>query len=133
MKWIALAIGVLCACTKTTPQAGSQTHFLAECEDGCAAPYLCICGVCTRICGGDHDDCIVDHPAASCVPRAGIAPACENWAPVCDLDCDADADCSALGAGYRCEEGRCRGSSVSTAGGSGGKGHAGSDAHTGGT
>jgi hypothetical protein len=113
MKWLAFGFGLLCLCACSNDgsgaQAGSQTHFLNECDDSCAKPYSCICGVCTKPCSGAAG-CSDASSAAMCLtPVPGSAAGnCSASSNVCDLGCQRNADCSALGASFGCAQGRCR-------------------------
>lgn len=107
---ITLAIA---SCGQTSsPQAGSETHFLMSCEDtGCGAGMQCICGVCSKPCV-EQSDCEALSGAASCTALAPRVSAgrCED-APLgamCDAGCLTDDDCRALGHDSRCDQGFCR-------------------------
>lgn len=125
---VAFGALLLCACSKTKdPQAGSQTHFLADCSSRCPDPYACLCGVCTLPCTGSAQ-CGDAHEDAVCIAPADSGGTCSS-AKICDRECTRDADCSALGSGFRCEDERCRqtmggdaGSSAGTGGAQGGQG-----------
>jgi hypothetical protein len=87
---------------------GSQTHFLDSCEDSCAAPYACICGVCTVQCSKDAQ-CSGHASDAQCTSaRPDDDAQCGGDAPVCDVTCSGDGDCVSLGDGFTCSAGRCR-------------------------
>ncbi len=89
------------------PSAGSQTHFLDLCDSTCAAPYTCLCGMCTLACTADLQ-CHDAAPSARCLaPAVASSHSCTPEA-VCDLGCGADADCRTLGSGYTCSGKRCR-------------------------
>jgi len=98
------------ACAKSSgPSAGSQTHFLESCVNGCAAPYDCICGVCTLECTAEQSCGSHSGQAACLVLAADSGPRCTSQAErVCDLACKNDAVCAALGGDFECREGRCR-------------------------
>lgn len=81
---------------------GSETHFLIECSETCAAGLDCIGGACTLPCASD-DVCAGWSSEAVCVAQPG-APELG----VCDVQCSVAADCASLGAGYRCAAGACR-------------------------
>jgi len=99
----------LAACSATrSPDAGSQTHFLDSCSAHCAAPYSCICGVCTLECSDDAR-CAAQAEAATCLDAAaGGGASCTQTGSTCDVECERDAECSALGAEFGCAAGRCR-------------------------
>ena len=104
------------ACSRTKdPQAGSQTHFLGDCASSCPDPYSCLCGVCTLSCSGSAE-CSEAHDGAQCVSAAGMC----DTGKVCDRECERDADCSALGDRFSCEDGRCRQPPTSPGAGQGG-------------
>lgn len=81
---------------------GSETHFLIECTESCAAGLECLGGVCTSACASDAS-CATWSEAAVC--SAGPA---DTELGTCDVQCDVAADCAPLGSGYRCQQGFCR-------------------------
>lgn len=97
-----------CWTAQHEPSAGSQTHFLATCETSCAAPYACVCGVCTLHCAGDSQ-CSASAAKSRCLPptAATSEPACTAEA-VCDVACTQATECNGLGTGYTCTGERCR-------------------------
>jgi len=119
--WVAtLAVAMLLACNdKDTsgPTAGSETHFLMNCDSSCPAGTFCLCGACSTGCS-DATDCAALYPVAQCVvtaPRIAegrCAPFAET--AVCDLACLVDGDCESLGAGFDCQRGFCRSDVTST-------------------
>lgn len=116
--WLAVA---LAGCAKSEdPSQGSQTHFLSTCDDSCAAPYDCICGVCTLACEQD-DTCMSEAAGAQCIAASA---ACGAISSVCDVECTRDDDCASLSSSHTCESGHCRapGSDDGGSGGSGGTG-----------
>jgi hypothetical protein len=106
-KVFAFALLVSCAlfsCAKSrTVENSSETHFLARCEGGCGAGLDCICGVCTQACT-EARSCVQLSSQASCVEPEGESCGAER---TCDLECERDADCAALG-DRTCAAGRCR-------------------------
>ncbi|HMI92121.1 MAG TPA: hypothetical protein VK509_12185 [Polyangiales bacterium] len=127
MKRLILALGLLCACSKARePETGSQTHFLNDCDVSCPAPYSCLCGVCTLACS-DADQCSDAPGAAVCVAPESKAGSCSE-AKLCDVECERNADCSAVGPQFSCEAGRCRETSTGTGGSGGSGGNAGGSA-----
>lgn len=85
---------------------GSETHFLIECSESCAAGLDCIGGVCTSPCTSD-ESCAIWSAAAVCsADPAALQPG------TCDVQCSVAADCAPLGAGYRCQAGSCRSASL---------------------
>ena len=101
----------------------SETHFLRSCSGTCDGGLTCLCGVCTRACDAANT-CSPLASAAQCMACEGVS------ASVCDVTCQGNAECSALGAGFRCLGGRCREAEQGTGGnGSGGS----SSVGTGGT
>jgi hypothetical protein len=103
LTWLLITTG--CSLTQS-PETGSQTHFLVPCEDSCPAPFACLCGVCTTVCGGDFA-CEGFSPGAACLDTTSIAAPCET-ARMCDVPCSANDGCSLLGVRFTCESGRCR-------------------------
>src|SRR5262245_21098286 len=103
---LSLALGSLGpACVERADDlgaTGSETHFLLECSESCAAGLDCIGGVCTRACSEDAV-CTSFSAAAVCTAEPGSA---EPGA--CDVQCSVAADCAAIGVGYRCLDGSCR-------------------------
>jgi hypothetical protein len=102
---ISFAIAAISCSMARSPMAGSETHFLRECSADCAAPYTCLCGVCSLACE-DSQVCGQQTPAATCLAPA--AQSCDDAPHMCDLTCRVATDCSALGSGARCSAGRCR-------------------------
>jgi hypothetical protein len=91
---------------------------LTTCNATCADGFECLCGVCTEACSGDAT-CSSIYRDATCVDVA-TRPAssrCDDT-PVeafCDVTCEANADCTGLGAGFVCAGGFCRQSASSSA------------------
>lgn len=136
-SFIAACCAVLLAsCAKSEdPAQGSQTHFLDSCEDSCAPPYDCLCGVCTLPCEQD-DACASEADDARCVSASGSCGA----GLLCDVECTNDDDCEATNDAFVCESGRCRAPEVIEIGmagsggasGSSGQGGAGGEGGSGG-
>jgi hypothetical protein len=106
MLWIA-------SCGQTTsPQSGSETHFLMGChESTCGEGMQCICGVCSKPCV-QLADCRRLSSVAECTslgPRVARG-SCDGTqiGAMCDVGCLTDDDCSALGGNSRCDNGYCR-------------------------
>jgi hypothetical protein len=89
------------------PEAGSQTHFLHACDARCAAPYQCLCGLCSLPCS-DESGCARAPDAAMCLPSSTGLFGCEAAPRMCDVACDVDGDCALLGSEFACSDGRCR-------------------------
>ena len=108
---LGLALLLSASCNSIdSPQAGSETHFLATCKGGCQGGLQCICGVCSRHCL-EQAQC-VELPLASCMalgPRVAERR-CEEtpFDAMCDAGCLVDADCSALPGGHICDNAYCR-------------------------
>jgi hypothetical protein len=94
-----------CACAEPYP--------LPEAGDGPARPWL-------TQCGADHD-CATDSEcvAGACTIGCGIDSlelcaglnadaVCDTTLSACVVPCAVSTTCQALGAGYVCEQGRCR-------------------------
>lgn len=91
----------------------SESHFLVQCEPGgCGAGLSCLLGVCTAACADDAQ-CGRWSPAASCRAATGA----DVTSAVCDVACNDSAECLALGTGFRCIDGACRGASAPIEGG----------------
>lgn len=114
---LALAVAVPLAAAfgcggDTKPSVGSETHFLSLCDDDrCPGGSQCLCGVCTESCATDKE-CAGFGANATCAPLGpreaeGRCPA-DEAAAMCDVGCLEAADCQALGAAFRCEQGYCR-------------------------
>jgi hypothetical protein len=113
---VAAAVAVAgCGGHTDGPVGGSESHFLAYCEDTCGDGLDCISGVCTRGCVVDQSDCS-DLAASSMCTAESIEP---GAVAVCDVSCSGDDDCSELGEDHRCDGGFCRKPS-GQGGGSGG-------------
>jgi hypothetical protein len=105
LRYGLLAI-LLAACggVTTTPTVGGESHFLRECDDGCGKGLECVSGLCTRSCLVGRDACTDLAMAAQCTD-ASIEP---GAVAVCDVACQGNADCQALGDDFECEAGFCR-------------------------
>jgi hypothetical protein len=113
-EWMVVVTLAFAACSDShehTP--GSQTHFLETCSTSCAAPYDCICGVCTLSCSRDAQ--CTDYATAECAATpAGDGAQCGGESQMCDVRCDSASDCKTLGAQYTCQAGRCRTAEIIT-------------------
>ncbi|HYJ09132.1 MAG TPA: hypothetical protein VEX18_08980, partial [Polyangiaceae bacterium] len=125
--WRYLLVGfwlVACGGALGSRTAGGESHFLRQCGDECGRGLECVSGVCTRGCLVGEDKC-TDLAAAAVCTDASIEP---GALAVCDVGCESDAGCAALGQAFACEDGFCRGpllpgqSPSGAAGGSGGSG-----------
>jgi hypothetical protein len=99
--WLAACGGALGSRT-----AGGESHFLRQCAAECGPGLECVSGVCTRGCLVGEDKCS-DLAAAAICTDASIEP---GALAVCDVSCESDAGCAALGEAFTCEDGFCRGS-----------------------
>lgn len=116
LRWLlslALVIGLSVSCSEpgAPPTAGSETHFLMDCDSSCDAGMACICGVCSAPCV-ELTDCKPLASAATCSPLAPrVAQGRCDVAPLgamCDVGCLTDDDCSSLSSESRCVTGFCR-------------------------
>lgn len=123
-----LVLGALVSvpCCRSTGEDSidGETHFLSTCAlegSSCGPDLRCVCGVCARSCE-QTVECTDLNSAATCIPSTESSPfACEaRPAAVCDVTCQADADCSTLGPAYGCSGGFCRPDSVLDSSGVGG-------------
>lgn len=108
---LGLALAVACEDGEPTgPRAGSETHFLTRCSSTCAGGFDCVCGVCTVACANTAVCSALAQPAECAAPRA-----CSEPYPklTCDVACDSDLDCGAVGPRHVCDEGFCRAPSTS--------------------
>jgi len=96
--WLsALMALVIVACGETTsPDNGSETHFLFRCSESCDQGFECLSGACTENCEADADCSELDQAAVCADPGEG-----------CRVFCDSDADCSARNESWECEAGQC--------------------------
>jgi hypothetical protein len=110
LAWLVLWIA---SCGQTSsPQSGSETHFLMGCTEGsCGDDMQCICGVCTKPCV-ERADCSSLSSAAECTPLGPRVTQgrCDRTqiGAMCDAACLNDDDCAAVGHGSRCDSGYCR-------------------------
>src|SRR5688572_6689018 len=109
----ALLVLWMASCGQTSsPQSGSETHFLMGCSEGsCGEGMQCICGVCSTPCV-QRADCSSLSNAADCTalgPRVAQGR-CDGTqiGAMCDAACLTDDDCLPLGHGSRCDSGYCR-------------------------
>jgi len=87
-----------------SPSIGSESHFLAYCEQGCGPGLDCIGGICTRPCLTDRAGCSDLAANADCTNQS-VEP---GEVAVCDVSCAGAGGCAALGADYACDQGYCR-------------------------
>jgi hypothetical protein len=101
-------VAIIGACGGTTqgPQVGSESHFLGYCSGSCRGGLECIGEICTRPCLTATSSCSDLAVGAACTNQS-VEP---GQVAVCDLACNVADDCKALGAGYTCTSGFCRGS-----------------------
>jgi hypothetical protein len=105
-RHLLVALGLAaCGGAATTRVAGGESHFLLQCDEDCPGGLECIAGVCTRACVVGQSQCSDLAPDAVCTNQS-IEP---GAVAVCDVDCERDRDCAALGSGFSCETGFCRG------------------------
>ncbi|HKY35797.1 MAG TPA: hypothetical protein VJN18_07660 [Polyangiaceae bacterium] len=120
LRYLVLVVGlVACGGAFGTHTAGGESHFLRQCSEKCGDGLECVSGVCTRGCLVAEGGCGDLAPGAVCT-AASIEP---GAIAVCDVSCDADRHCAALGAGFSCAGGFCRGPALL---GGGPSNHAGS-------
>lgn len=102
------------ACSTSTTDGDSESHFLSVCPPGCPSGLECICGVCTRACVTD----------AVCSPLGANATCATHdecgAAKACDVECTKASDCGTSGS--VCDNGLCRKSATHRDGGTGGGG-----------
>jgi hypothetical protein len=116
LRWLLpLGLGFLllssCSEPSSSPQVGSETHFLMGCDASCDDGMQCICGVCSKPCV-QQTDCKTLASAATCTPLSPRVTEgrCDDTqiGAMCDAGCLTDADCSELSDDSRCEDGFCR-------------------------
>lgn len=90
-----MALAIAACGETTTPDNGSETHFLLRCSESCGQGFECLGGVCTRDCEADVECGELDS-AAVCDPGQG-----------CRVFCDGDQDCTARNESWECEAGQC--------------------------
>lgn len=116
----ALALAVLtaggCGGILGGPITGGESHFLRSCISSCGGGLDCVSGVCTRGCVVNQESCDDLVTSAVCTDQS-IEP---GAVAVCDVACATNADCAMLGSTHRCQDGYCRGASVSALDGAGG-------------
>jgi len=105
-----------------SPSIGSESHFLAYCEQGCGPGLDCIGGICTRACLTDQASCSDLATNAACTNQS-VEP---GEVAVCDVSCGSGGSCAALGADYACDHGYCRKPLSNGSAGSGNAGTGGS-------
>lgn len=74
--WIVLVLLGPYACSPSSPQLGSQTNWLIQCDVSSECGELsCLCGACTQACQADTCD---DAPGSVCVPQTdpGVVALC---------------------------------------------------------
>lgn len=108
---------VVSCSTPSSPQVGSETHFLQRCDDSsCPAGMQCTCGVCTLACTA-QDECAALADGAACTPLAPRVAeqrcAEAELGAMCDAPCITDLDCARVAADRVCDAGYCRESGAS--------------------
>jgi len=105
IRQLLLAVA-LAACGGATskPTVGGESHFLASCTTSCEGGLECVSGICTRDCVVDSSSCADLSPRAKCTNQS-VEP---GELAVCDLSCERDGDCAALGEDFACPSGFCR-------------------------
>jgi len=100
-----------------SPQVGSRTHWLLECDEDteCGGPLSCLCGVCTIVCDST-DDC----EEGACASLTAASARCQAHSPgrMCLDEQEADCETPLVGTG--------------ALGGAGGQGGADADSDCGG-
>lgn len=109
-------LGFACDGRLSEPAVGGESSFLRACAGQCGNGFECISSVCTQGCLLSKDTCGKIDERATCT-NASIE---SGNVAVCDVACTRDADCGALGNGFRCETGFCRGADLNTSTGQGG-------------
>ncbi|MBN1656170.1 MAG: hypothetical protein JXA30_20545 [Deltaproteobacteria bacterium] len=87
----------------STPQNGTETHFLKYCDTTCEGHLQCLSGLCTTHCT-ESESCSVLSEHAVCT-EAGLGGEAE---PICDIACDTEADCHKVSPRLGCRDGFCR-------------------------
>jgi len=100
------------------PTLGGESHFLERCEDSCEGGLDCIGGVCTKGCLVSEMSSCSGFPNAACTAES-VEP---GAVAVCDVACNGDEVCSAVGSAHRCENGYCRAPNPAGSMGAGGAG-----------
>lgn len=104
--WLVLGVvAYACGGDVNDTRSSGESHFLDYCAASCEDGLDCIAGVCTRGCLVGSGSCEELAPGANCTDQS-IEP---GDVAVCDVECDSDGDCSALGTGRHCVDGYCRG------------------------
>ncbi len=98
----ALAMG--CTATHGPESADTATSWLHACvDDGdCTGISRCVEYLCAIPCAEGRSSCDAMASGARCEQPLGASQS------VCDLPCDGDKACAALGSAYTCQEGHCR-------------------------
>jgi hypothetical protein len=95
----ALPLTIACG-ARTTEQRGGESHFLQGCgSSDCGSGLECIGGVCTQSCESNAP-CRQLENSARCVEHRGNS--------VCDVECQNNGACVALGDEFACTGGACR-------------------------
>jgi hypothetical protein len=106
LRYLVLVVAlVACGGALGTHTAGGESHFLRQCSQNCGDGLECVSGVCTRGCLVAEGGCGDLAPGAICTD-ASIEP---GAIAVCDVSCEGDSSCAALGADFSCADGFCRG------------------------
>ena len=105
MSWLGLLVSAAasgaCGAETSEPVSRGEAQFLQQCGVR-AKGYHCVGGVCSRTCDTQGSMCKGLPGAPSCTDDAGLGQA------ICDVSCDDDSDCRAVGYDYTCNDGFCR-------------------------
>lgn len=104
---LGLSISIL-LCMSCSDSSKDQGSFLEPCTTQCSPGLECSSGVCTLLCGSD-DECSSLAVDARCPDSRG-----SDVERTCEVTCDRDADCAAVGGGapFVCASGVCRANTV---------------------
>lgn len=107
--WVGVLLATLFAgCASTGSSPDGSTSWLRACDAriACGSDLECICGVCTRTCGG-NESCSALGPNAACANATILADVCGGLPAsggVCFSSCRDTSDCSSFA---RCMDGVC--------------------------
>lgn len=105
LSWLVLLVSAVasgaCGARTLEPDSRGESHFLQECGV-CVEGYECVGGVCSRACGAESSACEKLPGKPRCTDGASLGEA------ICDVSCDGDGECKAVGYDHTCHDGFCR-------------------------
>src|SRR5690606_23802097 len=105
VSWLSVLVSMMtleaCGARTLGSDGKAESQFLQQCGV-CTDGYECVGEVCSRACDAHPSTCEGLPGRARCTDGAGLGVA------ICDVSCETDSDCNAVGQEYTCNDGFCR-------------------------